>query len=290
MFAILLLFLLAIFFFHYLLIKHILKPVNWLDAGVNEVGQGNLSYQIPVKSNDELGKLSSSFNSMITQINQMIKSKDQLLLDVSHELRSPITRMKIALEFLKKEKVRKSIEDDLKEMEYMIEEILETERLKGVYGKLTLKKSNLIEIIKTISFEYKGKKPYIDISALPDSVILDLDEERIKTVLKNILENAFKYSLPDSRAIKIKVDEKEQSADLFITDDGIGVPEEHIPYLFEPFYRTDKSRSKDTGGYGLGLSLCKKIIEAHNGEIKISNNRNSRGVTIAIKFYKAFLT
>jgi signal transduction histidine kinase len=170
----------------------------------------------------------------------------------------------------------------------MIAEILETERLKGGYGKLALKKSDLIAIVKAVSLDYKDRKPHIDISDLPDEVILDLDEERIKMVLKNIIDNAYKYSLPDSQAIKMKVVKEEQFVQLFIIDDGIGVPEEHIPYIFEPFYRTDKSRSKDTGGYGLGLSLCKKIIEAHRGQINIYNNENTRGVTIVIRFSQTY--
>jgi signal transduction histidine kinase len=102
-------------------------------------------------------------------------------------------------------------------------------------------------------------------------------------VLKNILENALKYSQPDSQPIEIELKSTTENIIVEIRDDGIGVPAEHLPYLFEPFYRVDKSRSKKTGGYGLGLSLCKKIMEAHGGSIEVIN-RKPRGMIVKLTF------
>ena len=116
-----------------------------------------------------------------------------------------------------------------------------------------------------------------------ENVLLKIDLNRIRTVLKNILENAVKYSKPESQPVEIAVDGEEKSVVIRIRDYGSGIPKEELPYLFEPFYRTDKSRSKDTGGYGLGMSLCKKIMEAHGGKIEIHSEVNV-GTTVVLRF------
>ena len=277
----------VVFILSYLLIRRILKPVKWLKQGVIQVAEGNLNHQIPVKNKDELGELSASFNAMTKRIKEMIRARDQLLLDVSHELRSPITRMKVALEFIPEGKNKQSIQDDISEMEIMIAEILETERLKNGHGKLQLKSHNISSLIKQVAKDFFERPPGIKFVNFPQKLNLKIDAERIRIVLKNILENAIKYSKPDSKPVEISVKEEDKSVTIQIKDDGMGIPEEHIPYLFEPFYRVDKSRSKETGGYGLGLSLCKKIMEAHGGRIEVFKNEG-RGVTVNLKFMKDF--
>ncbi len=271
------------FFLSYLMIQRILRPIKWLKQGVLQLSQANFHHYIPIKSDDELGELSLSFNTMTRRIQEMIHARDQLLLDVSHELRSPITRIKVAMEFLPETKNRQSIQDDLGEMERMITEILETERLKGGHGKLMLQAIDIIQVIKKVTDNYQGYLPQIKLISSQSVSKLSIDIERIKMVLKNILENALKYSQPDSQPIEIELKSTTENIIVEIRDDGIGVPAEHLPYLFEPFYRVDKSRSKKTGGYGLGLSLCKKIMEAHGGSIEVIN-RKPRGMIVKLTF------
>jgi signal transduction histidine kinase len=270
-----------IFIVNYLLIREILNPIKLLKSGVHEVSEGNLMHRIPKMQNDELGDLSASFNIMTQRIREMLRSREQLLLDVSHELRSPITRMKLALEFLPEDNNKRKIQDDIAEMETMITEILESERIKNGHGGLDLHTHDLVKIIREVAANFESRKPGINLDALPEACKLNLDVERIRIVLKNILDNAFKYSLIDSQPIRIVLIEKDDIVRVEIKDDGSGIPEEHLPYLFEPFYRVDKSRSKKTGGYGLGLSLCKKIMEAHGGKIEIGNNAD-RGLTVKL--------
>lgn len=269
----------------YFFVRFIFKPVKELSKGVDEVGKGNLDNVINVKSKDELGELAKSFNSMTVRIKEMLKSRDQLLLDVSHELRSPLTRIKMALEFLESGDKKSSIENDIKEIELMITEILETEKLKAGYGKLVLEKTNISELLHKIQDDYFNKSPGVKLTGEIPSSILLIDIERIKIVLRNILENAIRYSDRNSNPIEISVKEFDKNLKIIIKDDGVGIPEEDIPHLFEPFYRVDSSRSKKTGGYGLGLSLCKKIMNAHNGSIEIKNNSGD-GITVQLEFPK----
>ena len=284
-FILLLLLLLVIFITMHIFIRRILRPVKWLQQGVNEIGQGNLDIQIPVKRGDELGHLTVAVNDMTQRIREMIKARDQLLLDVSHELRSPITRMKLALEFIPEVDKKESIQKDLETIEVMITEILETERLKDDYGKLVLESHDIVRIINDVGNEYENKTPGLKLAPIPEKLRLKIDAGRIRIVLKNLLDNSFKYSRVDSNPVEISIQADNDGAIVKIKDDGPGIPEEDIPQLFEPFYRVDRSRSKKTGGYGLGLSLSKKIMDAHGGKIEISNNED-RGVTVTLNFKK----
>ena len=267
----------------FLSIRWILKPVRWLDEGVREVSQGNLKHRVPVKRSDELKDLAEAFNDMTDRIRSMLHTKEQLLLDVSHELRSPLTRVKVALEFLPEGKARSSIADDIAEMEKMINEILETARMHHLHADLKLQPTDLVATLKEILPDYQELPPGVRFDDFPRALVINIDPGQIKTVFKNIISNAIKFSDPASDSVQISVKSEPHHAVVQISDSGIGIPVEELTFIFEPFYRVDKSRSKDTGGYGLGLSLCKTIMEAHNGKIEIAS-QPGEGTTVSLFF------
>jgi signal transduction histidine kinase len=267
----------------YLMIRRILRPVKLLDIGVKELSRGNLKHRVPVTKSDELGQLSQAFNGMTQRLHEILTAKEQLLRDVSHELRSPLTRMKVALEFVKEEQTRSLIQSDIEEMEEMITHILETARIHHDHSRLNLQDIDLIKLINDVAAIYGHQKPGVAFSGTRSSLPCRVDPEQIKIVLKNVLDNAIKYSREDSEAVQISVDVQNGRAIIEIEDSGIGIEPEALVYIWEPFYRADKSRSRDTGGYGLGLSLCKTIIEAHGGTIDIrSTPGKSTTVSLAI--------
>lgn len=269
-----------IFLLTHILIRKSLLPVRWIQKSVDQLGEGNLDVQVPIRGNDELAQLSDAFNKMVARIRKMIQSRDQLLLDVSHELRSPITRMRIALEFLPDSEKKSSILADLVHLETMITEILETERLKIGKSRLKLNRVNVSELIKEIVPEYQTQKSFdVNLDANLDVMI---DRERIRIVLRNCLDNAIKYSKESSRPISVSSETSEGFIKIVIRDFGVGIPEEELPFIFEPFYRVDRSRSKEKG-YGLGLSMCQKIMEAHEGQIQIRNH-DEGGVEVCLIF------
>lgn len=276
--------LMIVFILLYFSIRKILAPIKSLILGVQKVSDGDYNYKIPVSSCDELSELAESFNSMTRKVNGVVKSKEQLLLDVSHELRSPLTRAKVALEFIDDKETKDSIVSDLSEMDTMIGEILESERLSNVHGKLNKEVWNIKEIITDISALYNKEKVLVSVDVLENLEVI-VDRKRVLTVLKNIIENSLKYSDAEITPVEISIKDNDRSLEINIKDYGIGIPKEDISFVFEPFYRIDKSRSKKTGGYGLGMSLCKKIMEAHNGSIKIISEIN-KGTTIVLKFNK----
>lgn len=269
----------------YFMMRKLLQPIKILDEGVKQLTEGNIEYEMSTSRSDELGKLIQSFSQMTGRIRAMIQSRDRLLLDVSHELRSPLTRMKIALEFLENGDIKKNIRDDITELETKIAELLETERLNSKHGKLKLDNINLHDLVREVCQGFRKQKPGIKLVSFPKGVSFRVDRERFKILLRNILDNAIRYSDPDSYPVEVSLREKPDEYTISIQDFGKGIPESEIPFIFEPFYRVDKSRSKKTGGYGLGMSLSKKIMEAHGGVIEVVSQPKT-GTTVFLKFKK----
>ncbi|MBW2433904.1 MAG: HAMP domain-containing histidine kinase, partial [Deltaproteobacteria bacterium] len=137
--------------------------------------------------------------------------------------------------------------------------------------------------IKQTIVAFENQPPGIESVDLPSEIEVEIDPEQIKTVFENVLNNAIKYSQPDSAPIQISAKTDESYVVVRIRDFGIGIPEEDLAHIFEPFYRVDKSRTKDTGGYGLGLSLCKTIMEAHGGKIEVHSTLQE-GTTVSLYF------
>lgn len=259
-----------------------LRPVASLSDGMTRISGGDLDVSLPVFGQDEFAQLTTGFNAMVSRVKQMILARDQLLLDVSHELRSPLTRMKVALALLSDDADKAGISSDLNEMETMIAELLELERLRSSNG-LRRVHQDLVPILQEVARSFEGRLPGIRVGTNSKPVLLSIDGDRIRSVVRNLLENAFKYSLSDSRPIDLSVRQDDGTVTLRVRDDGVGIPESQMSNIFEPFFRVDPSRSKKSGGYGLGLSICKRITEAHGGTIEAQNNPR-RGASFIVKF------
>jgi signal transduction histidine kinase len=263
-------------------LRLLLRPVRWLGEGVERLGSGQLDVVLPIRTRDEFGALTDAFNRMVRRVREMIQARDQLLLDVSHELRSPLTRMKVALELLPEGESKEELATDIGEMESMVAELLELERLRDGRG-LNPSFQDLAPILREMAARFSGQPPGVHLIAAPQEIELNIDADKVRTILRNLLENAFKYSLPDSRPVEISCAQNDQSVVIRVSDDGPGIPIEDATGLFEPFFRVDRSRSKKTGGYGLGLSICKRIMEAHGGDIVFQNNP-VRGASFILTF------
>ena len=260
--------------------RRIFSPIEQIQKSVKRFGAGELDHRISIHRRDELGELANSFNTMADDIQHMLDAKRQLLLAISHELRSPITRAKVATELLGDNDQKLQLNQDLDVMDNLIEEIMETERLSTSHKVLNIENCNLNELISDVRTTY-----FIDSSLqleLPDNpVIQNVDVARLKLLIKNLLENALKHTPESATVPQVKLYEETEKVIIEVIDKGIGIEEKHIPHLTEPFYRVDPSRQRETGGYGLGLYLCRMIAEAHNGELLIVSKPN-QGTTVRI--------
>jgi signal transduction histidine kinase len=263
----------------YFLLRKLLRPLKDLSLAVQRIGDGDYNVKIPVQRKDELGELAESINEMSSKIDSSIKAKEQLLIDVSHELRSPLTRIKLGLEV---GSPKEKIEEDVNEMQHMVQGLLENYRADSTLAAIKFEKVNAAELLEETVDEYEDA-PRIELTKSKDEIYVNADFEKLQIVFRNLIDNALKYSTDN-----VKIDIKEQSGEVLIwfKDNGIGIAAEDLKYIFEPFYRADPSRSRKTGGFGLGLSICKKIIDAHKGEIVIKSHVN-QGTEVLLKLKSA---
>ena len=272
---------LLLLFALYHLILRLIRPLNTLIAGVRRFGKGELDHRIRMNRRDELGELADSFNDMADDIEQMLDAKRQLLLAISHELRSPLTRAKVSLELMEDGSQREELAKDLNEMEALIEELLESERLSTRHRALNRQRHDLNGLIYELLRQH-----FPDIERNPQlvngSTIIDVDGTRIKLLLKNLLQNALRHTPDSAPPPQIMLERRGKMAIIIVKDFGRGVEAEQIPHLTEPFYRADASRHRETGGYGLGLYLCRVIAEAHGGTLEIESEVG-KGTTVRVK-------
>jgi len=265
-----LLILLALLLVLYHATRRLFSPLDSIKAGVKKFGAGDIEHRININRKDELGELADSFNTMADDIQQMLDAKRQLLLAISHELRSPLTRSRIAAEMLDDNDNKNQIISDINEMETLIEELMETERLSSRHTKLNRTQSDITELINDVIKTWFNDTGII--TQLPESAaLLNIDAARIKLLIKNLLDNAVTHTPKGSLPPEINFSLENSHAIITVSDHGNGIEPQHLENLTQPFYRVDPSRQRETGGYGLGLYLCKMIVQAHGGELKIES-------------------
>ncbi len=274
----------AVVFTTHAVLKRLLRPLRILSDGVARLSEGQLGVTLAGGSRDEFGRLIDAFNDMAARVRAMIGARDQLLSDVSHELRSPLTRMKVVLELPAGDKQRARLAADVDEMERMVSELLELERLRSGRG-LEIAREDLMAILRHVAEEFREGSPGVRVVGPSREVWVDVEGGKIRTVLRNLLENATKYSPPGSRDVELCTEADGDAVVVRVTDDGPCIPDGDSERVFEPFFRLDASRSKRTGGYGLGLSICRRVMQAHGGSIAVERGAG-RGASFVLTFPK----
>ncbi len=271
----------------YWLINRMLKPVHQIKAGVERMGQGELSHRVSVRTKNDLGSLAGSINTMASDIENMLDAKRQLLLGASHELRTPLTRARVALGLMEASPYRDSIEGDIEEMEHLIANLLETERIKDGHAALTREPVLLQSLVRQTLTDMQAEEivVHMDDAALP----LMLDNARIELLLRNLIGNARTHAHNLEKPAELFVTHQTDTVSISMRDYGAGIPEDLITKVTEPFYRTNSSRTPQhgQGGSGLGLYLIKLIAEAHGGSITIdsvtaASNSELSGTTFTV--------
>jgi two-component system, OmpR family, sensor histidine kinase CpxA len=265
----------------YLLSLYLSRPIRILQRAARRLGRGNLSTRVSAKltsRNDEIGQLSTEFNDMATRLESLILSRQQLLQDISHELRSPLARLSVALELAKDKapQVTKELERIGKESEKLnelIQQILTLASLTNEDPRMAFNEFDLTKMIRSIiddaNFEAQHLPSTITFDC-PSSCNINANFSLIQSAIENVVRNALNYSEKD-QPLKLSLALKEKNINITIEDTGPGIAEDMLPHIFEPFFRTDDSRTSSTGGFGLGLAIAKKAILLHRGTIKAYN-------------------
>ncbi len=207
------------------------------------------------------------------------------MLDVSNELRSPITRLKVQLEFLDDADLRESLSSDVAEMETMVTTLLESARMRHAAASLNLKPVSMGELIRSLASDIKDRLPGIVLGPLVDEPV-QADPEKMKIVWRNLLDNGLKHTPEDGPAVSVSMVENPDCLAIVVEDRGEGIPASALSHLFEPFFRPDISRSRKTGGYGLGMSLCKAIVDSHGGTIDLVSSRGE-GTRVTVTLFRS---
>jgi len=247
-----------------------LRPLQWLRAGVDAVARGDFQTRVPVVHRDEIGQVAEAFNAMTRRVEEMIADRERLLGDVSHELRSPLSRVKVALALLPEGEEREAIENDVREMETLITVLLERERLRARTEKMTTRDVDLAALVGEVVETFAGRGPGIEVFVPQGGFVVPGDDDLLRLLLSNLLDNAVKFSRGDSRPVEVRLSRSEEGIVLRVSDDGPGIPAGEEERIFEPFVKLDPARGHRRG-YGLGLNLCRRIAEAHRGTIRVAS-------------------
>ena len=249
-------------------IRRLFSPIETIRAGVARIGAGELDHRLDISRRDELGELAEAINAMADDIRDMLEAKRQLLLAISHELRSPLTRARLNAELLEDSEPRRALLHDIAELQALLGELLEAERLRGRHVGLSreaVDPSELLTHLVDERFADAGLRLDLD----PPGTYIALDPVRIRLLARNLIDNALRHTPPGVAAPTLSSHLDHRGWTLTVSDSGEGIAPEQRGRVTEPFQRLDPSRRRGTGGVGLGLYLSRVITEAHGGELVI---------------------
>ncbi|MBI4670559.1 MAG: HAMP domain-containing protein [Chloroflexi bacterium] len=270
---------------------NILEPIDRVTLTAQKITRArDLGRRIEVPSKiDEIGRLALTFNEMLARIEELFRAQQRFVADVSHELRSPLTAVRGNLDLLK----RGAVEDPAERAQVIDAIDSETARMSRLVSDLLLLARQdsgvpiarhpieldtlLLEVYRQAQITAKGLK--VTLGAEDQAIILG-DRDRLKQVLLNLVDNAIKYTAPGGE-VTLALTKDDVWVKILVQDTGIGIAQDHIPNLFDRFYRVDKARSRDAGGTGLGLAIAKSVVEAHNGKITVESQLG-KGSTFAV--------
>lgn len=278
------------------LAHHFVVPIKILTSSMSRLTSGEYGQRINIKRKDEFAQLTRDFNDLAATLEQNEQARKRWLADISHELRTPVAVLKGEMESmvdgvrpLSMERIQSSLEE-VNQLEQLLNDLHELTR--SDLGTLHYRKDwvNLIPIIEEVAnqFETVLSEKGINVELSPNraSILVYADVTRLKQLFSNLLSNVAKYAV-DGDLLKIAIvlvdNGESKEAHIFFEDNGQGVDEHDLPQLFEHLFRVENSRNRETGGSGLGLSICKKIVEAHHGKITaFSSKQGGLGIQIIL--------
>ena len=260
-------------FLLYVLLRHFLRPITLMQNRIYALERGDLDSKIDIIGEDELALLSKNFNTLIYEIKKLLKQKERLLADVSHEIRTPLAKMRLLSEINTPSEKMERINKQIDTLDSIVTNILVSDKLAAPYSNLNLENISIKNLLEQ-GFEL-SKNKNVKILSKKD-INVRCDAVKISIVIKNLLDNAAKYA-PSKRPVEITYDLDGDAATINVRDFGNGIPEDLIQKIMQPYVRGENLKKS---GFGLGLSICKRILGAHGGNISVINNNQGATFTI----------
>ncbi|MDX1403874.1 MAG: HAMP domain-containing sensor histidine kinase [Woeseiaceae bacterium] len=249
-------------------VQWLFRPIRQIREGAAQIGSGIFDHRIERIRSDELGDLASDINRLASDVENMLDAKRALLLGISHELRTPLSRMRLALEFLDDDEHVENLRAEIAEMEKIVVTLLEAERLNSRHARLSRSQVAISDLVNDLMDDFFSRdKERIRVDVPEEPLRVNIDEARICLLLKNLLSNSLRYSKPEDGPIELKISSDTNDLIMTVTDHGPGFSAEQARHIGEPFYRGDPSRTRESGGTGLGLYLATLVAKAHGGTL-----------------------
>lgn len=265
--------------------RYLTRPLQQLADTARRFGRGELGARTRLQRSDEIGEVGRAFDEMADRITQLMASQQELLANVSHELQTPIARIHVALEHIavkgldKAKQLLPEIEIDLADLQRLFDDVMMVARLdlsrsqdKAARTPLRVEPMSLASLLERTAtrFRIEHRTHTLHLELGPALPTIQGDSVLLRRALENLIENARKYSDPGS-VIHLRAASSGRGVVIEVCDQGIGIDSSDLKQLFTPFFRSDRSRSRQTGGVGLGLTLARRVIEAHGGAIEIKS-------------------
>ncbi|WP_169309330.1 cell wall metabolism sensor histidine kinase WalK [Desulforhopalus sp. IMCC35007] len=260
----------------YLLTRRVLRPLSQMTAITKEVAAGNFSLRTKVKTNDEVGELAVAFNKMADSLEQIEQLRKNMVADVAHELRTPLTNLRGYLEALHDgiipptTETFQMLQQENLRLVHLVENLQQLARADAARAYLKREKLNLGELVQQMvelqEPNFRAKNIGVFISDHARDVMVAADPDKVLQALRNMTENCWKYT-PAGGQVTISVAAVNSGIKVDFQNSGPGILKEDLPYVFERFFRADRSRSRDAGGAGIGLAITRELIEAHGGQV-----------------------
>lgn len=256
----------------YAAVAWLFKPIRAIRDGAAHIGAGNFDHRITNIRSDQLGDLAADINQLAGDVESMLDAKRALLLGISHELRTPLSRMNLGLELLDDDGVRANLKPEIEEMEKIIAALLEAERLSTRHDTLRLGSVHVGTLLDNMVRDYFDRdRDRLNVISKVGELEVEVDEARMLLMLKNLVSNALRYSAPDAGPVEVEALVADGALVIRVRDHGPGISAEQVGHIGEAFYRGDPSRTRDTGGTGLGLYLATLVAKAHAGTLALTN-------------------
>lgn len=264
----------------------VVTPVRAMMSASQRIAAGHYEERVQDRGADELGQLAQSFNQMAAKLQQVESMRRQLIGDVAHELRTPLTAIKGSMEGLMDGVLPASAEtyhqihQEADRLNRLVDDLQELSRVEAGAYEMDLHPVDISSLVKTVvkrlggQFEEKDVKLTVDLP--PDLPLIQADDDRMIQVLTNLISNALRYT-PEGGEVTLHASKSGNQIQVTVKDTGVGIPPEHLAHIFTRFYRVDKSRSRQAGGSGIGLTIAKYLVEAHGGRIWVESGGQDQG-------------